>query len=61
MAQLPRARDPRTLKMDEARAAADIARRIAAILLTGPELDANYSMVKKAAHPWSPVIQTEVS
>jgi hypothetical protein len=47
--------------MDEARSAADIARRIAAILLTGPELDANYSMVKKAAHPWSPVIQTEVS
>ena len=40
----------RALKTDEARAVTDIARRIAAILLTEPELDANYMMVKKAAY-----------
>jgi hypothetical protein len=43
----------RALKMDEARAVTDIARRIAAILLMEPELDANYEAVKKSTHPWS--------
>ena len=38
----------RALKMDEARAVTDIARRIAAILLMEPELDANYEAVKKS-------------
>ncbi len=51
----------RTLKMDEARAVMDIARRIAAILLMEPELDANYVTVKKCVRDWPPVTQTEVS
>ena len=42
----------RALKMDEARAVTDIARRIAAILLMEPELDANYEAIKKSAYPW---------
>ncbi len=42
----------RALKMDEARAVTDIARRIAAILLMEPELDANYEAVKKSTYPW---------
>jgi hypothetical protein len=42
----------RALKMDEARAVTDIARRIAAILLMEPELDANYEAVKNSAYPW---------
>ena len=42
----------RALKMDEARAVTDIARRIAAILLMEPELDANYEAVKQSTYPW---------
>ena len=42
----------RALKMDEARAVTDIARRIAAILLMEPELDANYEAVKNSVYPW---------
>jgi hypothetical protein len=44
----------RALKMDEARAVTDIARRIAAILLMEPELDANYEAVKKSTYTWKP-------
>lgn len=43
----------RALKMDEARAVTDIARRIAAILLMEPELDANYEAVKKTTYSWN--------
>ena len=43
----------RALKMDEARAVTDIARRIAAILLMEPELDANYEAVKKSTYSWN--------
>jgi hypothetical protein len=42
----------RALKMDEARAVTDIARRIAAILLMAPELDANYEAVKNSTYSW---------
>lgn len=42
----------RGLTADEARTVTDIARRIAAILLMGPELDANYEAVKGATYPW---------
>ena len=42
----------RALKMDEARTVTDIARRIAAILLMEPELDANYEAVKKSTYSW---------
>ena len=38
--------------MDEARAVTDIARRIAAILLMEPKLDANYEAVKQSTYPW---------
>ena len=40
----------RTLKLDEARTVTDIARRVTAILLMEPELDANYEAIKKS-HP----------
>ena len=40
----------RSLRMDEARAVTDIARRIAAILLLEPALDANYQAVKAAVY-----------
>jgi predicted helicase len=43
----------RALKMDEARAVTEIARRIAAILLMEPELDANYEAVKKSTYAWT--------
>lgn len=43
----------RALKMDEARAVTDIARRIAAILLMEPELDANYEAIKNSTYPWN--------
>jgi hypothetical protein len=42
----------RALKMDEARMVTDIARRITAMLLMEPELDANYNTVKKEIYPW---------
>ncbi len=38
--------------MDEARAVTDIARRIAAMLLMEPELDANYEAIKKSTYTW---------
>ena len=38
----------RSLTIDEAREVTNIARRIAAILLVEPELDANYQVVKQA-------------
>ncbi|MGH7913091.1 MAG: hypothetical protein ACREPW_00375 [Candidatus Binataceae bacterium] len=47
--------------MDEARAVTDIARRIAAILLMEPELDANYVTVKKAVLDWSSRTRTSAS
>ncbi|MFH1059349.1 MAG: hypothetical protein V1797_11825 [Pseudomonadota bacterium] len=43
----------RDLRPDEARYFGEVARRIAAILLLGPELDANYQAVKAHAYPWS--------
>ena len=42
----------RGLKPEEARYVAEMARRIAAILLMGPELDANYEAVKADTYPW---------
>jgi len=42
----------RDLRPDEARYFGEVARRIAAILLLGPELDANYQTVKAHAYPW---------
>ena len=43
----------RGLTMEEARTVTDIARRIAAILLMEPALDANYEAVKKATYHWT--------
>jgi hypothetical protein len=42
----------RALTMDEARAVTNTARRIAAILLLQPELDANYQEAKASAYEW---------
>ena len=42
----------RSLNVDEARYVTEMARRIAAILLLEPELDANYEKVKSATYPW---------
>jgi hypothetical protein len=42
----------RDLKDDEVREVMHIARRIAAILLLSPALDANYEAVKASAYPW---------
>ena len=44
----------RGLSADEVREVSAIVRRIAAILLLGPELDANYARVKAAAAVWPP-------
>ena len=43
----------RALTADEAREVTHTARRIAALLLLQPELDANYQRVKESCHPWS--------
>ncbi len=43
----------RSLSVEEARYVADMARRIAAILLMGPALDANYRIVKQATLEFS--------
>lgn len=43
----------RSLRVDEARYVTEVARRIAAILLLGPALDANYGAVKANAFDWS--------
>jgi len=45
----------RPLRPDEAGHFRDVARRIAAILLMGPELDANYRACAADAIPWPPV------
>jgi hypothetical protein len=42
----------RSLTIDEAREVTSIARRIAAILLLEPELDANYQAVKQVLYAW---------
>jgi hypothetical protein len=43
----------RSLTVQEARHVTGMARRIAAILLLGPELDANYEAVKRAPYEWT--------
>jgi hypothetical protein len=43
----------RGLTVEEAKEVRDMARRIAALLLLRPALDANYRAVKVAAYPWS--------
>lgn len=43
----------RALTPDEAREVTHMARRIAALLLLGLELDANYQKVKAAAYDWN--------
>ncbi len=43
----------RPLRIDEARHVTDTARRIAALLLLGPELDANYTRIASRSAPWS--------
>ncbi len=42
----------RGLTLDEVTEVTHMARRIAALLLLGPALDANYRAVKAAAYPW---------
>jgi hypothetical protein len=44
----------RALTTDEAREVTHIARRLAALILLQPELDANYQRVKAASHDWKP-------
>ncbi len=43
----------RSLKQEEVFEVTQMARRISAILLLEPELDANYEAVKQATYPWS--------
>lgn len=43
----------RGLTIDEVSYVQQVARRIAALLLLGPEPDANYAGVKAAAYPWA--------
>jgi hypothetical protein len=42
----------RSITKDEARYVTEMAQRIAALLLMGPALDANYEAVKRYPHPW---------
>jgi hypothetical protein len=42
----------RALTLDEVREVTNMARRIAALLLLGPELDANYEAAKTASSDW---------
>lgn len=42
----------RSLKMEEVEYVTEMARRLAAIILLGPELDLNYEAVKNSAYPW---------
>jgi hypothetical protein len=42
----------RSLSLDEARYVMEMARRIAAIVLLEPALDANYEAVKANTYPW---------
>ncbi|HXQ22821.1 MAG TPA: hypothetical protein VN812_14175, partial [Candidatus Acidoferrales bacterium] len=44
----------RALHAEEAREVTNIARRIAALLLLEPALDANYEAVKQSAFAWPP-------
>jgi hypothetical protein len=44
----------RALTTDEAREVTHIARRLAALILLQPELDASYQHVKAASHDWRP-------
>jgi hypothetical protein len=44
----------RPLTTDEAREVTHIARRLVALILLQPELDANYQSVKAATHDWKP-------
>ena len=44
----------RPLTIDEVRYVQEMARRIAAILLLEPALDANYESIKSHAFPWPP-------
>ena len=47
----------RGLTKEEARHVTDMVRRIAALLLMGPALDANYEAVKRDTYVWSPSAQ----
>ena len=47
----------RSLTVEEARYVTEMARRIAAILLLGPELDSSYQAVKADAFDWGPAAQ----
>lgn len=42
----------RALTKEEARLVTEMARRIAALILLGPALDANYASVKQDTYPW---------
>ncbi len=42
----------RSLRLEEARAVMEMARRITAIILLGPKLDANYESVKDNVYTW---------
>ena len=43
----------RPLKLEEVREVQDMARRITAILLLEPELNANYQAIKQATFSWT--------
>ena len=42
----------RALKIEEARYVTEVVRRIAALLLLSPALDANYEAVKESCYVW---------
>ena len=44
----------RALTTDEVREVTHTARRLAALILLQPELDANYQRIKAASHDWQP-------
>jgi len=48
----------RSLTSDEAREVMNMARRIAAILLLEPALNANYQSIKKSVYGWTQNIQS---
>jgi hypothetical protein len=48
----------RDLKVEEVREVTRMARRIAAILLLQPKMNANYEAVKANAYPWPQSVQT---
>jgi hypothetical protein len=51
--QHPLINNLRSLKPEEVMEVTNMARRIAAILLLEPELDANYQTVKQSTYQWS--------